>query len=143
MRPTLALVSLLALGLLACSSDEDPPPAGTPARVVIMSDTHIIGPQYTTPVENSTADNETILRTAARVPEARRQINAMVPRPDAVIVLGDVLHAAHHAQDAAWYDANPSAFSVAREIFAGFDMPVHVLMGNHDYETGCSEDTYP
>jgi predicted phosphodiesterase len=136
--------ALLALALVACSSDDEPPPpAGTPARVVIMSDTHVIGPQYTTPVENSPADNESILRTVERLTIAREQINAMVPRPDAVIILGDVLHAAHHAPDAAWYDANPSAFSVAKELFAGFQMPVHLLMGNHDYEMSCDDEAYP
>jgi 3',5'-cyclic AMP phosphodiesterase CpdA len=60
-----------------------------------------------------------------------------------VIVLGDVVHAAHHSIELEWYDANRNAFTEAKEIFDGFEMPVHVLMGNHDYESGCGTDNYP
>jgi 3',5'-cyclic AMP phosphodiesterase CpdA len=130
-------VAVLAL-LAACSPDAAPKP-----RVVVMSDTHVIGPQYTEPVENSPADNESILQTPARLRAMRDQINALDPAPEAVFITGDVVHAAHHSMDLAWYDDNENAHSVAREIFDGFDMPVHVLMGNHDYETGCGGETYP
>jgi len=126
--------------LTACSTDAAPH-----ARVVVMSDTHVIGPQYTTPDENSPADNESIFLTPERVMAMRDTINAMEPRPEAVFITGDVIHAAHHSMDPAWYDDNDNAHSVARQLFDGFDMPVHVLMGNHDYETGCGNapDDYP
>jgi 3',5'-cyclic AMP phosphodiesterase CpdA len=108
-----------------------------------MTDTHVIGPQYTTPSENSPNDNASILHTPDRLRAARDRVNAMRPRPDAVFVLGDVTHAAHHSADLAWYEANRNAFTVAREIFRTFEMPVHVLMGNHDYENGCDGSGYP
>ncbi len=112
------------------------------ARVVVLADTHVIGPQYTTPVENSPADNASILLTPERLESAREQIHAMRPRPDAVIVLGDVVHAAHHSADLDWYAENESAFSVTRDILDTFEMPVHVLMGNHDYELSCDGSGY-
>jgi 3',5'-cyclic AMP phosphodiesterase CpdA len=126
--------------LAGCSSE--PEPAARP-RVVILSDTHVIGPQYTEPVENTPADNESILQTPARLREIRDRVNALDPAPEAVFVLGDVVHAAHHSMDPDWYEANPNAFTEAREIFSGFEMPVHVLMGNHDYEAGCGGEDYP
>ncbi len=133
------LAVVVGLVLVACSSPEAVPAA----RVVIMSDTHVIGPQYTTAEESSPADNESIFLSNDRLRAARARINAMQPRPDAVIVLGDVVHAAHHSMELPWYDGNRNAFTEAKEIFDGFDMPVHVLMGNHDYETGCGDDNYP
>jgi len=137
-RSTPLLVVACAL-VLGCSSE----PAGPRPRVVIIADTHVIGPQYTTPVENSPADNESILLTPMRLRALRDQVNAMQPKPEAVFVLGDVVHASHHSTDLAWYDANRNAYTEAREIFAGFDMPVHVVMGNHDYEMTCGHETYP
>jgi 3',5'-cyclic AMP phosphodiesterase CpdA len=128
--------------ILACACSGDPERAA-PARVVIMTDTHVIGPQYTMPVENSPTDNASIVHTVERLERVRDQLNAMTPRPDAVIVMGDVVHAAHHSQDVDWYDTNATAFSVAQDLYATFDMPVHVLMGNHDYETGCGGEDYP
>ncbi len=133
LRSLIALSALGCLSLAGCSSDG---PSG-PARVVILADTHVIGPQYTTAVENSAADNESILLTPARLRAARDRIHAMVPLPDAVVILGDVVHAAHHAHDIAWYRENRSAFTVTKEILDTFEMPVHVLMGNHDYEVNC------
>jgi 3',5'-cyclic AMP phosphodiesterase CpdA len=133
----IAVVALLAL--VACGSE----PATPTARVVILADTHVIGPQYTEPHENSPADNESILRAPERLRSIRDRVNALEPRPDAVFVLGDVVHDAHHSMDPAWYDDNENAFTVARDIFAGFAMPVHVVMGNHDYEMSCDDAAYP
>lgn len=139
-----ALALLFAvLALVACSTPPAPAPAPRRARVVILTDTHVIGPQYTTPSENSPNDNASILHTPDRLRAVRDRINAMRPRPDAVFVLGDVLHDAHHSRDVEWYEANRNAFTVAREIFATFAMPVHVLMGNHDYEDECDGSGYP
>lgn len=137
MSKWLAVALVVVVG---CDSEARPK-----ARIVVMSDTHVIGPQYTTPDENTPADNESIFLTPARLMTMRDTINAMDPAPEAVFVAGDVIHAAHHDLDLAWYDDNRNAYTVAKEIFDGFDMPVHVLMGNHDYETGCGDepDDYP
>lgn len=133
--PYLGLILLLG----ACG---DPKPAPKP-RVAIISDTHVIGPQYTEPDENTPADNESIVQTRDRLMAIRDQLDAMEPPPEAVFVLGDVVHAAHHSLDVDWYDTNRTAFTEAREIFDEFAMPVHVLMGNHDYEAGCGGEDYP
>lgn len=134
----LALVSLASL-LSGCAG-EGPPDDG-PVRVVFVADTHIIGPQYTEPRENSPADNESIFRTVERALAIRETVHAIRPRPSAVFVLGDVVHDAHHSPDFDWYLENESAFSVAAEIFAGFEMPVHFVFGNHDYAVRCGSGT--
>lgn len=133
-----------AFVLLSCQAPADT--AGVvpvaPARVVFISDTHIIGPQYTTPSENGDADNASILRTVERLAGVRDIINTIDPPVDRVFVSGDVLHDAYHSADPAWYEANESAWSVAAELFAGFEMPVHIGWGNHDYDVGCDGDGY-
>jgi predicted phosphodiesterase len=126
---------IFPLGLLAAGCAIDPPPA--PARVVFIADTHVIGPQYTEPRESSPADNESIFLTVDRLLALREAIHAIAPRPKAVFVLGDVVHDAHHSHDFEWYLENDSAFSVASEIFASFEMPVHFVFGNHDYHVRC------
>lgn len=133
------VVPVASLLLLSCAGQG---PAPIP-RVVIITDTHVIGPQYTTPAENSPNDNASILHAPDRLRAIRDRVNAMDPAPEAVFVLGDVVHAAHHSADVDWYEQNENAFTVAREIFEGFHMPVHVLMGNHDYELECDGSGYP
>lgn len=130
---------LLSLLLSACVADE----TTAPARIVVIADTHVIGPQYVTPSESNEADNTSIFLANDRLRALRDRIHAMRPLPDAVFVLGDVLHDAHHDPSLAWYEAHESAFSVARDLFASFEMPVHVVMGNHDYETSCDHPAYP
>ena len=114
-------------------------------RVVFIADTHVIGPQYTCCHESDGVDNSSIMKTPQRLKAIRETINGMTPQPDLVFVLGDVVHDAHHNQNADWYTQNATAFSVASEIFAGFDMPVHFVFGNHDYEVNCDEgrESYP
>ncbi len=41
----------------------------TPYRVVLMSDTHVIGPQYVPGTESNPVDNESILKTPRRLKE--------------------------------------------------------------------------
>jgi 3',5'-cyclic AMP phosphodiesterase CpdA len=67
----------------------------------------------------------------------RATINAMQPPPDLVFVSGDIVHAAHVSTDPQWYRDNPNAYSIARDLFKGFNMPVYMVMGNHDYELDC------
>ncbi|MEE2787133.1 MAG: metallophosphoesterase [Myxococcota bacterium] len=106
-------------------------------RAVFLADTHLIGPQYSCCQESPGIDNDSIMKTVKRLERTRATINAMVPKPDMVFVLGDVVHAAHHGRDLSWYTENESAFSVARDLFNQFEMPVHFVFGNHDYEVDC------
>ena len=132
---------MLVAGCVA-SSDPADSADGTgedagPLRVVLMADTHVIGPQYVCCSESDGVDNDSIMRTPERLSQTIARINAIQPRPDHVFVLGDVLHDAFHSDDPQWYDANESAFSVAADRFAELEVPVHFLWGNHDYEVGC------
>jgi 3',5'-cyclic AMP phosphodiesterase CpdA len=53
-------------------------------------------------------------------------------------VLGDVMHDAYpYGDDVFAYLEGPSAFSVSRDLFAGFEAPVYRLWGNHDYAVRC------
>jgi 3',5'-cyclic AMP phosphodiesterase CpdA len=124
---------LVALPLLAACG-------GTPHptfRAVFITDTHIIGPQYTCCVENGANDNASIVKTVDRLRAVRDAINAIDPPPAMVFVTGDVVHAAHVSRDPQWYRDNENAYSIARDLFQGFHMPVYMVMGNHDYEVDC------
>jgi hypothetical protein len=130
--------TLLLGGLLlvaGCNSRHDT------FRAVFLTDTHIIGPQYTTPVENSPSDNSSIMKTVERLTAVRETINAMKPAPAMVFISGDIVHAAHRSMDPQWYRDNVNAYSVAADLFKGFAMPVYMVMGNHDYELDCATST--
>lgn len=113
-------------------------------RVVIMADTHVIGPQYKCCSESPGVDNASIIKTVDRLNAVRKTVNAIEPKPKFVFILGDVTHNSHYSQDINWYHENPTAFSVAADILKGFDMPVYPVLGNHDYGVDCDKvDDYP
>ena len=107
-------------------------------RVVFIADTHVIGPQYACCSESPGLDNDSIMKTPERLARVRDQVNALDPAPDLVFVLGDVVHDAHHFRSVAEYRSEETGFSRASELFSDFEMPVHFVWGNHDYELDCS-----
>jgi predicted phosphodiesterase len=107
--------------------------------VAFIADTHVIGPQYTCCSESDGVDNDSIMHTPARLASTIAQINAIEPPPDRVFLLGDVLHAAHHSTDPDFYETEETAFSVAAELLAELEAPLHILWGNHDYEVDCNQ----
>lgn len=111
-------------------------------RVVLMADTHIIGPQYVCCSESPGVDNTSIVKTEDRLRSVVQQLNSVEPRPELAFVLGDLVHDAHHEHEAQWYQENRNAFTVARELFDDLDIPLHVLWGNHDYEVNCGGDSF-
>lgn len=129
----------LWLGVWACSADTAPAESvpADPVRVVFLSDTHVIGPQYVCCSESDGVDNASIMRTPERLESTIAKINAIDPPPDHVFVLGDIVHDAHHGTDASWYQDNDNAWSIAADLFAQLDAPVHLVWGNHDYEVKC------
>lgn len=137
-RALAAAVAAIAVTMMggACSSS---PGGGSrdPLRLVLLADSHVIGPQYTCCRENGDLDNESIMRTVELLTRARDQINAIRPRPDLAIVLGDVTHAGYVFPDFESYQTTETAWSRAAAIYAGFEMPVHFVWGNHDYEVDC------
>ena len=123
-----------------CSNSAKSKPHDT-FRAVFITDTHIIGPQYVCCSENSDVDNASIVHTVARLNTVRDTINAIQPPPQMVFVMGDVVHKAHLSTDPQWYRDNVNAYSIARDIFKTFTMPVYMTMGNHDYEVDCGDTT--
>ena len=52
---------------------------------------------------------------------AVQSLLSLTPRPDAIVVTGDLTDR-----------SDPREYAVARELLAGFDIPVYLLPGNHD-----------
>src|SRR5262249_45251102 len=65
-----------------------------------------------------------VLDTNAMARAALAHLNTLVPRPDVVLVTGDL---AEHGQ--------ASEYAVLRELLDGLAMPYYVIPGNHDRRT--------
>lgn len=120
--------------LAACSSS---PSHGDALRVVVISDTHITGPQYVCCSENGMLDNDSIVKTQDRLNAVVDHINAIQPPPDMVVIAGDVMHNPYYSLDPAWYATTESAWTITPQILARLNMPVHMAFGNHDYSVNC------
>ena len=59
--------------------------------------------------------------TAAMLAEAVRRINALVPRPDLLLITGDLTDI-----------GSPEEYAWLRELLASLTMPMFVVPGNHD-----------
>ena len=101
-------------------------------RIVVLADPHLPDPDYEGPEANE-LDTESILAAEQRLLEAREQINAMQPAPDFVVILGDLLHTHYPYDEVADYLEQDSVFSRAAELLEGFEAPVHLVFGEHDY----------
>ncbi|MEM8609606.1 MAG: metallophosphoesterase [Myxococcota bacterium] len=111
-------------------------------RAVVFADSHVIGPQYECCSESPGIDNISIVKTEERLRSAVSRLNAIEPRPEIAFLLGDVVHDAHHENEAAWYTENRNAFTVAREVLSELEIPLHYLWGNHDYEVRCNGTSF-
>ena len=69
-----------------------------------------------------------VLDTNAALAAAVRQINALDPRPDLVVLIGDVVDEGH-----------PDEYAAARAILSGLKPPLMVIPGNHDDPAACRE----
>ena len=99
----------------------------------VVSDTHIIDEFYQKGTENGVEDNESILHTTERLVSARSLINSLNPKIERVFVPGDCFHN-YPSADYDFYFKNRTRIDIAKELFDGFDMPVHLGFGNHDYD---------
>lgn len=127
------------LWLLACKTPDDTAaPAPTHFRVAFISDTHVIGPQYTCCSESDDLDNESIQASNDRLAETVRALNLVDPAPEMVVILGDLVHDAHVFDTLEGFDTEETAWSLAADMLSELNMPYHVAWGNHDYDFSCS-----
>lgn len=133
---------MLLLALACSPSPNDSADPGTtpqPFRVAFIADTHVVAPQYECCSESEGIDNESIMKTPERLRGVVERVNAIDPPPEALFILGDLMHAPYWSSEAAWYEQEHSAFSLTQEILAELQVPVHIVWGNHDYEVDCGE----
>ena len=111
---------------------------------VVMADTHVIDDTYEGP-EGSPLDTETILRANERFAAVRDQINDLGLPVAFSAIVGDVIHDyASRDYDYYFVQENRPAIDIAVETINGFDMPVYIGLGNHDYDVPhfSREDTH-
>jgi Calcineurin-like phosphoesterase len=99
----------------------------------LVADTHIIDDFYVKGSENGVEDNESILLTTPRFTSARDLINSLNPAIEQVFLIGDYFHN-YPSTDYDFYFKNTTRLDNAKAISDGFNMPVHLGFGNHDYD---------
>lgn len=104
--------------------------------IALVADTHIIDNFYVKGSENGVEDNESILVTTPRFTAARDLINSLHPRIEQVFLIGDYFHN-YPSTDYDFYFKNTTRLDNAKAISDGFQMPVHLGFGNHDYDVRC------
>ncbi len=109
--------------------------ATSPTRFhfAVVADPHIIDEFYVKGSENGAEDNESILHTTERLISARSLINSLQPKIEQVFVAGDCFHN-YPSTDYDFYFKHKTRIDNAKELFDGFEMPVHLGFGNHDYD---------
>ncbi len=129
---------------LACSPTTEDSGAAPPTsfRVAVLSDTHVIGPQYTCCSENGDLDNASIMRTNERLAEAVDRINAIDPPVELVLLAGDIVHDARLYDSLEAYQGQEHAWSRAGELLGRLRAPYHIAWGNHDYDFSCNDAVY-
>lgn len=103
----------------------------------MIADTHIIDDFYVKGSENGVEDNTTILQTTDHLTFTRGVING-IKLPDGkkverTFLVGDVFHN-YPSSDYDFYFKNRTRLDNAADLLAGFQSPVHMGWGNHDYE---------
>jgi predicted phosphodiesterase len=103
----------------------------------VVSDAHVIDPFYKPGSENGVEDNESILRANDRLAMARDTINGIRfkdgSKVEQIYLPGDVFHN-YPSADYDFYFKNETRIDIAKKILDGFDAPVHMCWGNHDYD---------
>jgi hypothetical protein len=124
----LGAAAAASLCLRPCAVEAD---AADTFHVAFVADSHVIDDFYVGP-ENSPEDTESIFRTAERLTAARGVINDLRPKIERVFLIGDYFHD-YPSDDIDFYFKNLTRIDRAKAITDGFEMPVHVGFGNHDY----------
>jgi predicted MPP superfamily phosphohydrolase len=100
-------------------------------RFAVIADSHIIDPLYKGP-ESNPEDTESILHSAERLTSARDFLNALKPAPERIFLVGDYFHN-YPSPEVDFYFQNETRLDLAKKITDGFQAPVHIGFGNHDY----------
>lgn len=123
------------------------PPLGLPPldctqancwQFAVLSDTHVIDEWYTGP-ESNALDTSSILMANERLRLARDRINTLSEGGaiDLAVLAGDVIHE-YASANPSFFLSDPTAsmasFALAHDLLSGFAIPVHVALGNHDYD---------
>ena len=126
---------LLCIGCGPGAHPDEPPDAdAAPLRAAFLADPHVIDLDDYECCEGSDLDTQSIYRTQQRLQTTRDLINDIQPPVDRVFILGDIFHQNYkYGEDLAAYKAE-SAAAAAAGILQGFNAPVELLWGNHDYD---------
>lgn len=104
--------------------------------VAVLADPHIIDEFYHG-TESTPLDTESLQRTAANLSAMGETLNGyttLLPLKH-VIFVGDIVHNLPFNSYEA-YQSQRTRFDNAHDILATFKMPVHLALGNHDYDLG-------
>lgn len=114
-----------------------PEPRSDRFHFAVLSDTHIIDRFYKPGSENGAEDNESILKANDRLVAAREVLNNVRfsdgSRIEQYFLPGDVFHN-YPSADYDFYFQNETRLDIAKKLLDGFNAPVHVGWGNHDYD---------
>ncbi|MDE1163022.1 MAG: metallophosphoesterase [Acidobacteriaceae bacterium] len=103
----------------------------------VLSDTHIIDKFYKPGSENGVEDNESILKANDRLVIARDTLNKIRfsdgSRIEQYYLPGDVFHN-YPSADYDFYFQNETRLDIAKKLLSGFEAPVRLGWGNHDYD---------
>ncbi|MFW5739802.1 MAG: metallophosphoesterase family protein [Myxococcota bacterium] len=126
------LLTFTQIPILGCGSEPGGEDDGGTFHVALLADTHIIDSFYEGP-EGNALDTETIFKTEERLVHARGAINSLPVAVDHTFIAGDVAHN-YPSEDWDFYFENETRFDRVAELLSGFSMPVHPVLGNHDYD---------
>jgi hypothetical protein len=98
----------------------------------VVADPHIIDDFYHGH-ESNELDTTSLQHSAERLTSARDLINSLHPKIEQVFLAGDYFHN-YPSTDYDFYFKNVTRLDHAKAITDGFQMPVHLGFGNHDYD---------
>lgn len=117
----------------------------------ILSDPHVADDIYFAEdgVEGNARDTASMRDTVANLTAARDFLNPLAGVIDAVFIPGDIVHnyptvelGYDVPEDMTFYARTRTRFDIAAEVLNGFDMPVFVGWGNHDYDVGAVDRSF-
>ena len=100
--------------------------------IAILTDIHMIDAEYKGP-ENTAEDTNSLYHSEERLLSARALINSLLPRIEQTFLIGDLFHN-YPSKEYSYYFERETRIDKAKSMLDGFQMPVHLAFGNHDYD---------